>query len=100
MSKEAFKQIVADAPERIATPLGGIEPAPEASELAAVEVSHDWKIPGLLEAREVAMVTGMEGFGKSTFLSQVAVCAASGLDPFKRTQIRPLRVCRSTRQRN
>lgn len=56
------------------------------------EDTYDWVIPGMLERRDRLIVTGNEGGGKTTFLRQLAVCAAAGVHPFIKTRIEPQRV--------
>jgi hypothetical protein len=52
----------------------------------------DWLIPGLLERRDRLILTGEEGLGKSHMLRQIAIMAASGLDPFDHNKhIKPIR---------
>lgn len=41
-----------------------------------------WVIPGLLARQDRLVLTGNGGLGKSTLLQQIAVCAASGIQPF------------------
>lgn len=43
--------------------------------------SPDWLIDGMVERTDRIIVTGSEGLGKSTFLRQIAVCAAYGVHP-------------------
>lgn len=57
----------------------------------------DWKeddevIPGHLGRSNVVIITGWEGHGKSTFMRQMAVCTAGGLNPFEFTPMEPLKV--------
>jgi Bifunctional DNA primase/polymerase, N-terminal/AAA domain len=42
---------------------------------------YDWLVPGLLERGDRLIVTGAEGYGKSTLFRQVAVAAAAGHNP-------------------
>lgn len=51
----------------------------------------DFVIPGLLARGEKAIFTGSEGLGKSTLMRQLVLCAASGLHPFTRDFIEPVR---------
>lgn len=59
---------------------------------AVVDDTQDWVIPGLLERGDRLVVTGEEGLGKTTFLRQIAICAAAGLHPLKLTPIKPVTV--------
>lgn len=67
----------------VAKPLG---------EILALADSYDWVIPGLLERRDRLVLTGGEGAGKSTFVRQLAITAASGLHPFTEAKVDPVRV--------
>jgi AAA domain/Bifunctional DNA primase/polymerase, N-terminal len=44
--------------------------------------AEDWVIKRIIERSERLLVTGMEGYGKSQLLRQLAVCTASGVHPF------------------
>jgi len=76
------------------------EPTPEprfppslADFLAAAEVEdYDWVVPDLLERGDRGMLTGKEGYGKSTLLRQIGVAAAAGIHPFTFKAIPALRV--------
>lgn len=46
--------------------------------LAADETEYEWLVPGLLERGDRVIVTGPEGYGKSTLLRQMGVGAALG----------------------
>lgn len=48
-------------------------------------------IPGLLERGDRAILTGLEGMGKSTVLRQVGILPAAGLHPFTFDAIPPVR---------
>lgn len=48
----------------------------------AIEETHDWIVPGLLERMDRLILTGSEGGGKSVLMRQLAVCLAAGLHPF------------------
>ncbi|MCT2544301.1 DnaB-like helicase N-terminal domain-containing protein [Streptomyces atratus] len=52
----------------------------------------EWVIPGVLARWDRLIVTAGEGGGKSLFLRQMAMRALSGLHPFKRARIAPVRV--------
>jgi hypothetical protein len=61
--------------------------------LEAPDDEPDWVVPGLLERRDRLILTGGEGLGKSFLLRQVAIMAASGLDPFDvGARIKPAKV--------
>lgn len=53
---------------------------------------YDWLIPNLLERRDRLVLTGGEGAGKSTFVRQIAICAAAGIHPITFQTIDPVRV--------
>lgn len=42
---------------------------------------EDWVIPGLFERGDRLILTGYEGLGKTTWLRQIGICAAAGLNP-------------------
>jgi hypothetical protein len=50
--------------------------------LAGDDPEYDWLIPGLLERGDRAVITGDEGKGKSTWLRQMGLGAAAGVNPF------------------
>ena len=52
---------------------------------------EDWVIPGLLERGDRLVVTGYEGMGKTTWIRQLAICAAAGVHPTTLTAIRPVK---------
>lgn len=52
---------------------------------------EDWVIPGLLERGDRLVVTGYEGMGKTTWIRQMAICAAAGVHPTTLDHIRPVR---------
>ncbi|MFF4907196.1 AAA family ATPase [Streptomyces sp. NPDC001260] len=53
----------------------------------------DWLITGLIERQDRLILTGNEGMGKSTFLRQLCIKAASGIHPFDDdVEVKPLRV--------
>ena len=53
---------------------------------------QEWVIPGLLARGDRAIITGPEGFGKTQFIRQIAICAAAGMNPFTLQQQTPKRV--------
>lgn len=48
-----------------------------------------WVVPFMLRQREVTILTGFEGFGKSSLMKQMAVCAAIGFHPFDLAPVGP-----------
>ncbi len=42
---------------------------------------EDWVIPGLFERGDRLILTGYEGLGKTSWLRQIGICAAAGLNP-------------------
>jgi len=55
------------------------------------DVAEDWVIPGLLERGDRMIVTGYEGMGKTTWIRQIAICAAAGIHPTTMNPIKPVR---------
>lgn len=51
-------------------------------DLLKMEFTDDFVIPGLLERYDRAIITGVEGYGKSTLARQILLWAAAGLHPF------------------
>lgn len=60
--------------------------------LGTPDEPYDWLIEGLVERGDRVILTGLEGRGKSTFLRQFAVKAASGIHPFDDSAQPPLQV--------
>ena len=60
------------------------------------EAPYDWLVPGLIERGDRIVVTGDEGWGKSTLLRQQGLAATAGMNPFANTGAeahhRPVRV--------
>lgn len=70
-----------------------IETAVTLDELADTPIpADDWVIPGLMARGDRAIITGAEGWGKTTLIRQLAVCAAAGLHPFAFADASPQRV--------
>lgn len=63
-----------------------------ADDLSKEPPGHRWVIPGLLERADRLVLTGAEGWGKSTLIRQLAVCAAAGLHPFDHTPVDAVKV--------
>jgi hypothetical protein len=49
----------------------------------------EWVIEGLLARGERLILTGLEGWGKSTLCRQLGLCAAAGIEPFTGRRIQP-----------
>lgn len=49
--------------------------------LATEDEPEDWVIPDLFERGDRLILTGYEGLGKTTWLRQIGICAAAGLNP-------------------
>lgn len=56
------------------------------------ETPADWIIPDLLQKRERMIITGWEGLGKTTWIRQMSICMAAGLNPITLDHINPVRV--------
>jgi len=69
----------------------GLE-AKQLSEILQGDDSYDWIVPGLLERQDRLIVTGPEGFGKTTFIRQISILSAAGINPITFEKIRPVRV--------
>lgn len=81
----------ADAVVRSATPLG-FSPTIDVVDLIEEDRPYRWIVDGLLEVEDWVMITGKEGFGKTTFLRQFGMQVASGIHPFTLDEIAPVRV--------
>jgi len=88
----AIDGMLADPMARILPNFEPVAPPTEAAALAGEEHSTEYVVKGLLARLEIVLWVGEPGFGKSTLLRQMGVCMASGLHPFTRTAIPPLRV--------
>ncbi|WP_024801167.1 AAA family ATPase [Nocardia sp. BMG51109] len=55
---------------------------PSLADVLGYSEEYDWLVPGVLERTDRLILTGFEGTGKSYLLAQVALCIASGLNPF------------------
>lgn len=73
------------------TPGQGIE-SKKLSDVLAIEEDHDWVVPRLFERGDRMVITGFEGFGKSTWIRQMAIQFAAGINPVTLDYIDPLRV--------
>ena len=75
---------------QVSMPVVASAPDPDCYDFVAQgSEPHDWVVPKLLERRDRLVVTADEGYGKSTFLRQMAVRMASGLHPFTEQRINP-----------
>lgn len=45
------------------------------------ETEADWVIPNLFERGDRMIITGYEGLGKTTWIRQMGICAAAGINP-------------------
>lgn len=52
-------------------------------DLLHMEFNDDYIIPGLMERYDRAIITGVEGYGKSTLARQILLWSAAGLHPFR-----------------
>lgn len=52
-------------------------------DLLDMEFDEDYIIPNLLESRDRVIITGVEGYGKSTLVRQILLYAGAGLHPFQ-----------------
>lgn len=78
-------EVVRDAQDRVGSvvlPAGAVSAGPDIDTFLAEPDFYDWVVPGLLERGDRLILTGGEGKGKSTFLRQFAIQAASGFVPF------------------
>lgn len=50
--------------------------------LDSEDPEYDWLVPGLIERGDRIIISGAEGFGKSTLLRQLGLAAAAGRNPF------------------
>lgn len=80
----------ADTVQRMLTQLTEIRDRATNTELVAKtlgeildtpEVPADWVIPNLFERGDRLIVTGYEGLGKTTWIRQMGICAAAGINP-------------------
>lgn len=55
------------------------------------DAQEDWVIPNLLERGDRLIITGYEGMGKTTWIRQIAICAAAGIHPTTLDHIRPVK---------
>lgn len=69
-------------PQLLATLLADFDP----------DDAYDWLVPGLLEKGDRFILTAAPGFGKSTYLQQLALMFAAGLHPVRGEKMDPVRV--------
>jgi energy-coupling factor transporter ATP-binding protein EcfA2 len=71
---------------RVTVPYNEVEPpivARQWNEYVDRDIAaNKWVVHTLLRQREVLILTGFEGYGKSSMLKQIAGCAALGIHPF------------------
>lgn len=83
MDLDKIRELAEDAAAGFSAPLGRTR-AIELDDLLAQEdldEAKPWVLPGWLRLRERVILTGEEGWGKSTFMRQCAICYASGIHP-------------------
>lgn len=54
------------------------------------ETPADWVIENLLERGDRMIITGYEGLGKTTWIRQIMICAAAGINPSTLDRIDPI----------
>lgn len=90
---EGVESVLEGAEERLAAPLGMVEPGVDLTEVLAREAEPtEWLIPDCLGRRERVMITGEEGRGKSTLIRQLGIQVACGVHPWRITAIDRVRV--------
>ena len=52
---------------------------------------YDWVIPNVLERRDRVVITAGEGAGKTTFIRQMSIASASGVNPITFQPMEPVR---------
>ena len=60
-------------------------------EVLEVEDDDDWVIEGLFKAGDRMIITGHEGLGKTTWIRQLAILMAAGVNPITLDPIEPMR---------
>lgn len=58
--------------------------------LATPDAEVEWIIPNLISRRDRFVLTGEEGFGKTTLFRQILIASAAGIHPFDFTPIKPV----------
>jgi hypothetical protein len=86
-SDEPYEEILRQAEAELAkvptTDTGNVDSLLTAAEFLGRDVPEpQWVIPQLIARGERLILTGTEGFGKSTMLRQLAMCGAAGIEPF------------------
>lgn len=66
-------------------------------DLLEMEFTEDFVIPGLLERQDRVIITGVEGYGKSTLARQILLYSAAGLHPFEEHMGIPLTIPKPTK---
>lgn len=65
--------------------------AKKLGEIMHTQDEFDWVVPGILERRDRVVITAGEGAGKTTFIRQMSIAAASGVHPITFEPIEPIR---------
>jgi replicative DNA helicase len=79
---------VSQDPDEVESPVGGTDILDYVQWDFAAE---RFVIPGTLAEEERALITGLEGHGKSTLFRQVAVMCSAGIHPFTLEEMDPVR---------
>lgn len=85
-------ELAEQIPSRFESATPEAEPGVDVIDLIERQYESRWLIPGLMERADRAIIVGSEGGGKSLLLRQFGVLAASGLHPWSRIRVAPLRV--------
>ena len=85
-------RLVERAPEALVAPIDTVQAGIDVNELVAQDHPRRWLVPQLIERRDRVVLTGSEGFGKTTMTRQWCLALAAGLDPLGFRPIRASRV--------
>ena len=90
LSAEALAELM-QSKARLVQPVAELEDA-SIDRFLAREVQYRWVVERLLERGDRLILTGKEGYGKSTLLRQLAVQFSAGIHPFQPLRVPPVRV--------